>query len=179
MDTRFTPEQMANARPGADRRARARMLEELALRTGGAATIDTNNPLPPGSRRVARDSSHYYFLELRLDRQQARWPVPPHRGAREAAGPERQGTPGVLRAQRQAPDEEGHAAGSVRRRSPPSSRRSSAARSAPPAWGSPRTRSRCPRRRTTSAWWSRSHPARSRKARRTPPPIPPTRSTSW
>jgi VWFA-related protein len=61
LDSRAGPEQLQRVQSGAARRDRGRMLQELTAATGGAATIDTNNPAS-GLERVALDSSHYYLL---------------------------------------------------------------------------------------------------------------------
>jgi VWFA-related protein len=57
----LSPAGMQQSRPGADQRARMRFLSQLAERTGGAASIDTNNHLS-ALERVAVESSHYYLL---------------------------------------------------------------------------------------------------------------------
>ena len=55
------PQDLQARGPGADRRARARMLETLASMTGGLASVDRNNPLPV-LEAAASDNSHYYLL---------------------------------------------------------------------------------------------------------------------
>jgi VWFA-related protein len=55
------PQDLQRALPGADRRARGRMLEALASMTGGRASIDANNPVPV-LVAAARDNSQYYLL---------------------------------------------------------------------------------------------------------------------
>jgi VWFA-related protein len=57
----LSPAGMQQSRPGADRRARMRFLSQLAERTGGTASIDTNSHLS-ALERVAVESSHYYLL---------------------------------------------------------------------------------------------------------------------
>ena len=61
LDARARPAELQRVRSGAARRDRGRMLEELTAATGGAATVDTNNPTS-GLERVALESSHYYLL---------------------------------------------------------------------------------------------------------------------
>ena len=146
-------------------------LRTLAEETGGFAAVNQNT-LGSAFDRIVDANSRYYVLGYYPPTHGARWPVPSHRGAREAARAARLGAPRICLAARphagRAKARGGSAPGARRRSAAPpttprrsfamrSTRRCSRAASPSPCR---RRRSGSSRRKPRSRWRSSSTASR-------------------